>query len=180
MTWQWIPWDDVNFSAKEIIPFLNAKVFISLWTIVQASDQDWCKAILDWNDIYNIMINIHITILIYIYWYYPYHPNVIIQNKEEKSYLDDQNILQKKIKVQLMKYTAIQDRVVEVFLSDKHKWTNLAWETGQLIPSYDFDIVCWLVILGEHKEETTLSISVWLQNQFRLTLPCHHKSTLYF
>lgn len=50
-----------------------------------------------------------------------------------------------------MKYADMQDCATEVFLPDKHQWTNLAWEIGQLIPSDDFDAVCWLVILGDTK-----------------------------
>lgn len=43
-----------------------------------------------------------------------------------------------------------------VFLCDRK--TNLACEIGQLIPSNDFNIVSWLIILGGHKNET-VSIS---------------------
>lgn len=43
-----------------------------------------------------------------------------------------------------------------VFLCDRK--TNLACEIGQLIPSNDFNIVSWLIILVGHKNET-VSIS---------------------
>ncbi len=81
-----------------------------------------------------------------------------------------------------MKYTAIQYCVVEVFLPDKHQHTNLAWEIGQLIPSYDFDTVRRLVILGDTKRRRQLSISAWLHSQFGLTLFylfCYRKIQIY-
>lgn len=50
-------------------------------------------------------------------------------------------------------------------LVDEHQQTNLAWETGQLISSYDFDTVCWLVILGDTKMTiihlSVVTVSVW-------------------
>lgn len=85
------------------------------------------------------------------------------------SYLNNQNVLQKN--EQLVNSTSIQDCVFEVFLPDKHHRTNLAGEIGQLIPSHDFDTVCWLLILVDTERTwhywhyETLFITAWLQLQ---------------
>lgn len=73
--------------------------------------------------------------------------------KEIRSYLNNQNILEKKDEEQLMKSSAEQgctDIVV-----DNHRWTNLAWEIRQLISPDDFNAVCWFVILGDKKKTST-------------------------
>lgn len=97
-------------------------------------------------------------------WQYKYG-NMVIQIKNTMSYLHNQNILQRKTTKQLMKCKTTKTKykcVVEASAPVKHLNTNLASEIGQLIPSYDFDIVCWFVILGEQTEDI-MTISAWLQ-----------------
>lgn len=60
------------------------------------------------------------------------------------------------------------------FLCDRK--TNLACEIGQLIPSNDFNIVSWLIILGGHKNET-VSIS---SNSLIMKVFIQKKKKVYF
>lgn len=123
-------------------------------------------------------------------WQYKYG-NMVIQIKNPMSYLHNQNILQRKTAKQLMKCKTTKTKykcVVEASAPVKHLNTNLASEIGQLIPSYDFDIVCWFVILGGHTEETSwpsqpgCSFNFVLQlllKNLESSLNCQNMSTLH-
>lgn len=72
--------------------------------------------------------------------------------KEIRSYLNNQNILEKKKDEEQLMKTAAEQGCTDIVV-DSHGRTNLAWEIRQLISSDDFNAVCWFVILGDKKDK---------------------------